>query len=292
MKYTRRLWIYFSTLFCALAALILMVEMESKFITIFLIFVAILLIIFLFSLLYDKKSEEAENKRIRQLKQEMTSNISHELKTPVSSIRGYLETLVTHPEIDEERRKMFIERSYLQTLRLSDLIRDISIINKMEEAPEQFKIETVNLQTVSEEVFEEFKEKISEKEQKVENLLTSADTIQGNYSLLYSLIRNLVENSVKYAGNGATLHLECNTSGDKYLHFVYYDTGTGIEEKYESRIFDRFFRIDEGRTSDAGGSGLGLAIVRNAVSFHKGTIRVHNRTEGGLEFFFSLAKNN
>lgn len=257
-----------------------------------LIFIIVILLFILLSVLYNKKAEEVENQRIRQLKQEMTSNISHELKTPVSSIRGYLETLVTHPDLDEQRRNFFIERSYQQSLRLSELIRDISIINKIEEAPEQFKIEDVNLHTVAEEVLEEFKEKIADNGQTLENLLPEEICIQGNYSLLYSLIRNLVENSVKYAGRDAKMYLECNAQGGKFYHFVFYDTGKGIEEQYISRIFDRFFRIDEGRTSEAGGSGLGLAIVRNAVHFHKGTISVRNRSEHGLEFFFSLAKKS
>ena len=110
----------------------------------------------------------------------------------------------------------------------------------------------------------------------------------GNASLLYAIFRNLVENSVKYAGDGVSIHVECYAKSDGFLHFTYYDTGRGVKEEHLSRIFERFYRVSEGRTRDDGGSGLGLSIVRNAVAFHGGEIRAVNRKEGGLEFIFSL----
>ncbi len=293
LKYKYKLWICFLAIFVAVLIILYFLEVElnwAEFIAILLLFIMLLLLSLLLTIQYERKVTERENRRIRQYKQEMSSNISHELKTPVSSIRGYLETLIEHPDMDEERRKYFIERVYYQALRLSDLVHDISIINKIEEAPEQFTIEAVNLRQVAEEVFEEFKDQIETNRQIVYNQLTDSHIIRGNYSLLYSLVRNLVENSVKYAGPDTTLFLGCNADGEKFSHFVYYDTGKGVEEQYISRLFDRFYRIDEGRSSAAGGTGLGLSIVRNAVMFHKGTITVHNRTGGGLEFFFSLAK--
>ena len=261
-------------------------------ITIFLIFIVLLLFTLLLLARYNKKTKEAEEKRIRLLKQQMTNNISHELKTPVSSIRGYLETLSEHPEIEAERRQIFIERSYNQTLRLSELLNDISIINKIEEAPEQFSVEDVNLHNIVEEIAEEFSQKIAQNNQTVENALPSDISVSGNYGLLYSLFRNLMENSVKYGGEGCVLHVECSAKGDKFLHFVYYDTGKGVPEQYLNKIFDRFFRVDEGRDSQTGGSGLGLSIVKNSVAFHQGSISAHNREEGGLAFFFTLAKKS
>lgn len=261
-------------------------------ITIFLIFIVLLLCTLLLMARYNKKTKEAEEKRIRLLKQQMTNNISHELKTPVSSIRGYLETLSEHPDIDGERRQLFIERSYSQTLRLSELLNDISIINKIEEAPEQFSVEEVNLYNIVEEIAEEFSQKIVQNHQRVENLLPPDLSVSGNYGLLYSLFRNLMENSVKYGGEGCVLHVECSAKGDKFLHFVYYDTGKGVPEQYLNKIFDRFFRVDEGRDSQTGGSGLGLSIVKNSVAFHQGSISAHNCEDGGLSFFFTLSKKS
>ena len=222
------------------------------------------------------------------MKQQMTNNIAHELRTPVSSIRGYLETLISCPDVSEERRKVFIDRAYVQTLRLSDLIRDIALITKIEEAPEQLQKEKVNIRQIVDEVIEEFREVIDSKHITVENMLSSDLVVTGNATLIYSIFRNLVENSLKYAGDGVLIHIECYARSDGHYHFTYYDTGKGIGEEHLSRIFERFYRVSEGRTRDGGGSGLGLSIVRNAVAFHGGDIRAVNRAGGGLEFVFSL----
>lgn len=259
---------------------------------IILIFTVLLLCTLLLMGKYNKQTREAEERRIHLLKQQMTNNISHELKTPVSSIRGYLETLTEHPEIEDTRKRIFIERSYQQTLRLSELLNDISIINKIEDAPEQFTMEEINLSDIVEEIREEFMQKLAQNRQQFENFLPKDLTISGNSGLLYSLFRNLVENSVKYAGEGSTLHIECSAQGDKFLHFVYYDTGKGVAEEHLGKIFERFFRIEEGRDAQTGGSGLGLSIVKNSVVFHQGSISAHNREAGGLAFFFTLAKKS
>jgi len=252
--------------------------------SIFLIFLVLLLLTMLLFQRYDKRNSETENRRIRELKNQMTSNISHELKTPVSSIRGYLETLTDNPDMPADKRQLFIERSYAQTLRLSDTIRDISLINKIEESPEYFKRETLNIREIVDSVFEEFADRIAAKQIWVENEVLVNSTIYGNYNLLYSLFRNLVENSVKYAGDGVKIHID----NDEVLNFRYYDTGKGVPSEHLGQLFDRFYRIDQGRSSDAGGSGLGLSIVRNAVAFHGGSISASNHQGGGLEFRFNL----
>ena len=112
------------------------------------------------------------------------------------------------------------------------------------------------------------------------------------YHLLYipAVFRNLMENSVKYGGREIKIHVECYAKGDGYCHFSYYDTGKGVPEEHLSKIFERFYRVSEGRTRDDGGSGLGLSIVRNAIAFHKGDVRALNRKGGGLEFIFSLSE--
>ena len=183
---------------------------------------------------------------------------------------------------------MFIDRAYVQTLRLSDLIRDIAIITKIEEAPEQLHKEPVDLHNAVNEIFEEFRSALEAKGIRAENCIDKGLVIKGNASLLYAIFRNLVENSVKYAGDGISIHVECYAKSEGFCHFTYYDTGHGVKEEHLSRIFERFYRVSEGRTRDDGGSGLGLSIVRNAVAFHGGEIRAVNRKEGGLEFIFSL----
>ena len=162
--------------------------------SIFLLLVIALLIIFRVSEKYDRKEIEEADRDRRRLKHELTGNISHELKTPVSSIQGYLETIVNHPELDPQKRQLFIERSYLQALRLTDLISDISLITKLEEVPEQFKIEPVNIKVVFSEVCDEMAERLQAGGITVKNELPPI-CIRGNYNLIYSIFRNLVENT-------------------------------------------------------------------------------------------------
>lgn len=258
----------------------------------FLLFEFLLLIFSLFILYflterYGRKEEERADIETRRLKHEMTGNISHELKTPVSSIQGYLETIVNHPEISEERRRLFIERSYLQSLRLSDMITDISTITKLEEAPEQFKVLPVNLKVVFEEVLEEMGDSIRTHGIQVENKLEPL-CVRGNYSLIYSIFRNLIENTMKYAGDGSCVHVSYSASQDGTHCIDYYDTGRGVAEDELDKIFERFYRLDADRGKPVGGSGLGLSIVRNAVLFHKGGIKAYRVPGGGLGFRFTL----
>ena len=224
------------------------------------------------------------------MKQQMTNNIAHELRTPVSSIRGYLETLTVCKDISAEKRNMFLDRAYVQVMRLSDLIRDIGLITKIEEAPEQLHKEKVNLKNVVDEVSDELRDRLDDMGILVENALEPDLTVNGNPSLLYAVFRNLMENSLKYGGREIKIHVECYAKGDGYCHFSYYDTGKGVPDEHLSKIFERFYRVSEGRTRDDGGSGLGLSIVRNAIAFHKGDVRALNRKDGGLEFIFSLSE--
>ena len=244
-----------------------------------------------------REATEAE-RRNRQLKQEMTSNIAHELKTPVSSIRGYLEILLSDKPVDDERRRHYLERSYSQTLRLSDLIQDVSIINKLEESADLFPRTAVDAAEVAREAVSDLSDKAEGKGITVSTHLP-AMPLQGNRELLYCIFRNLVENSIAYAGSGIDIVLETYEPAKSTIHYPlptahyfihYYDTGKGVADEYLSRLFDRFVRIDEGRSRQNGGTGLGLSIVKHSVLFHGGEIYAKNRAEGGLEFFFSLKK--
>ena len=231
---------------------------------------------------------DREKAKYREMKQQMTNNIAHELRTPVSSIRGYLETLTTCPDIDPARKQIFIERAYAQSIRLSDLIRDIALITKIEEASSQLVKEKVNVREIMAEVLEEFKDKIADKGINIENMLPPYLEIEANRTLVFAIFRNLVENSLKYAGDHITIHIECSGRKSDLYQFKYYDTGKGVGREHLKRIFERFYRIQEGRTRDAGGSGLGLSIVRNAVLFHGGDISALAHHGGGLEYRFSL----
>jgi two-component system phosphate regulon sensor histidine kinase PhoR len=167
----------------------------------------------------------------------------------------------------------------------------MSLIRKMEEKSSKFRKENIDLYDVANEVFAEFEDRIIAQKVKVENMLSSGTVLTGNRTLVYTILRNLAENSLKYAGDDITIHLECYSTIEKFCYLTYYDTGEGVPQEHLENIFERFYRIEEGRTRDVGGSGLGLSIVKNAVKFHGGDISVINRQWGGLQFFFSLRRH-
>ena len=233
---------------------------------------------------------EATEQRNRQLKQEMTNNIAHELKTPVSSIRGYLEILLGDRPLDDERRRYYLDRCYRQTLRLSDLISDVSIINKLEESADLFPKQQVDVSVIVREALDELLDKADRQGITADNRLPQSMPLLGNHELLYCIFRNLMENTIAHAGTGVRVVIETYKTAADHYYIHYYDNGIGVPDEYLTRLFDRFVRIDQGRSRRNGGTGLGLSIVKHAVLFHGGEIYAKNRPEGGLEFFFSLRK--
>lgn len=223
----------------------------------------------------------------RLLKQEMTSNITHEIRTPLTSIRGYLETL-NFMELSGEKQREFIEKAYKQALCLSDMMTDISLLSKLDEESRPFEFAAVNLHQVTEEVRIAYLTKIAEAGNTFNNYLPEDLEIRGNQSLLYSIIQNLVENSLRYAGSEVEMSLSCYHQDDNYLFLSYYDTGRGVQESQLNRLFERFYRVDQGRTRETGGTGLGLSIVKNAILVHGGQVQARIHKSGGLEILFNL----
>lgn len=233
-------------------------------------------------------TQEEEQAR---LKRQLTQNIAHELKTPVSSIQGYLETIISNPNIPQENVRDFLERSYAQSNRLTFLLRDISVLTRMDEAPELVEKEQVNLSKIVENILNEVALGLEEKHITVVNKLPSEVILTGSSSLLYSIFRNLTDNAIAYAGNDIQITINCFREDEKFYYFSFSDTGVGVPEEHLNRLFERFYRVDKGRSRKLGGTGLGLAIVKNAVLFHGGTIFAKNMPKGGLEFVFTLKKD-
>lgn len=234
----------------------------------------------------DITVQEREN----ELKRHLTQNIAHELKTPVSSILGYMESILSNPDIDEERKKFFIERSFQQAQRLSALLQDISTLNKIDEARKLFEKETCDISAVIDDVLFDVHLQLEIKNCTIIKNYNVSMPIQGNRSLLYSIFRNLTDNALAYAGDNLTIDISCYREDDQYYFFSFSDNGVGVSEEHLSRIFERFYRVDKGRSRKMGGTGLGLSIVKNAVGFHKGSISAKSGPSGGLSFIFSLRK--
>lgn len=225
----------------------------------------------------------------RLLKQEMTGNIAHELRTPVTSIRGYLETILNAP-LPDDKRRLFLTKAYRQTITLSELINDMSLITKIEGAPQSFALEDVGICGLLEALKSDLEAALHEKSISMAWSVGSNVVVRGNRSLLYSVFRNLTDNAIRYAGSGVSIQVSTCGEDKDFYYFSYSDTGVGVGEQHLNRLFERFYRISEGRTRDTGGSGLGLSIVKNAVAFHKGSIVAKNRGSGGLIFLFNLPK--
>lgn len=228
----------------------------------------------------DEQHREAlrqEKDKIR-LKKQLTNNINHELKTPVASILVCLELLRDHPEmLSEEKKRELNDRIFANAQRLNSLLKDVAAITRMDEGEEMIEKAPVDLAELVNDVVAE------------ERLRTSMNItvdmpqlkINGNRQLLESIFRNLIDNAISYSG-GSEIVIKADNEGN----FTVSDNGCGVPDEHLPHIFERFYRIDKGRSRAAGGTGLGLSIVRNAVGIHGSDISVTN--DGGLQFRFRL----
>jgi len=235
-------------------------------------------------------SDQTQLMRRSIMKQQITSNISHELKTPISSVKGYLETVLNNPELDQPKQRYFIEKAYNQSERLTQLVNDIALLNKIEEYSELYIREKVQIKKVINEAIESFSDQIRQKVIQVVCSIEDDVIVNANYSLMFSVFRNLMENSVNYGGENIIISITKYHDDSAFYYFSFSDNGSGVEEEHLSRLFERFYRVDSGRSRKEGGTGLGLAIVKNAIISFKGEISARKRKGGGLEFLFSLPK--
>ena len=234
--------------------------------------------------------EIAKLEDIAERQEEFIGSFAHELKTPVSSIQGYLETIVSNENIPREKINVFLERCYAQSNRLSRLLRDISVLTRMDEAANMIDMEKVDISMLVSNIVNEVSLELEQKQITVVNSLKPKIQLRGNYSLLYSIFRNLMDNAIAYAGTNIHINISCFREDENYYYFSFADTGIGVSPEHLNRLFERFYRVDKGRSRKLGGTGLGLAIVKNAVLIHGGTISAKNNQGGGLEFVFTLAK--
>ncbi|MFR9552921.1 MAG: HAMP domain-containing sensor histidine kinase [Rikenellaceae bacterium] len=233
-----------------------------------------------------KEREEQEKIRI---KRQLTNNINHELKTPICSILGYLDMIINNPNLTHEQIISFSTKSYDQAERLRHLMSDLSTITRIDEAGVMIEREDVDVSRMVEDLIDDVCPQALQQSISVVNALPEGVVVCGNSSLLYSIFRNLVDNAIAYSG-GRKVWVELLHSTHDIHYFVVRDNGIGIEEKHLEYIFERFYRVDKGRSRKMGGTGLGLSIVKNAVLFHGGAIEARLSPKGGVEFHFSLKK--
>lgn len=238
--------------------------------------------------MYDKLRDSEEDKT--RLKRQLTQNVAHELKTPVSSIQGYLETIVSNPDIDKETKDQFIQRCYAQSRRLSSLLADISTLNKLDDAPQEYEFQPVNIPDLLQSIQRDVSMQMEAKHVTFRALVDPEVAVDGNPSLLYSIFRNLTDNSIAYGGEGVTITVQLLSESADFYTFSFSDNGPGVASEHIPHLFERFYRIDKGRSRKMGGTGLGLAIVKNSVLLHHGNISVRLGIAGGLEFVFTLPK--
>lgn len=230
--------------------------------------------------------EQQEKERI---KKQLTNNINHELKTPVASIKLCIETLLAHKNLSEEKRDMFLQRCLSNTERLQRLLADVSLITRMDDGSSSIVKEEVDLSGIIDTAADERRMIAGSKGIMIENDVRCALPMSGNPSLLEAIFNNLIDNAIAYSGCTAIKIRLLHEDGSRIVLSVS-DNGIGVDEQHLPRLFERFYRIDKGRSRAAGGTGLGLSIVKNAVMFHGGSISAENISSGGLSFKIVLSR--
>ena len=231
--------------------------------------------------------EQQEKERI---KKQLTNNINHELKTPVASIQVCIETLLNHPDMNEEKRTEFLTRCLANNQRLQQLLSDVSLITRMEDGAKSIVREQIDLTEIIRNVVEERTEAAERHGFTIQNDVVKPMEMKGNRSLWESVFFNLIDNAISYSGGNKITITQMPSSNQKII-LTLCDNGCGVAEEHLPRLFERFYRVDKGRSRAAGGTGLGLSIVKNAVQLHGGSITVSNNPHGGLCFKIILNRD-
>ena len=231
-----------------------------------------------------------ELRRLEQVRTDFAANVSHELKTPLTSIKGFVETLQAGAINQPEMAQKFLNIIMMEADRLTRLINDILSISKLESGDDQVTNERIRLDKMASDVVDMLS--IHAKEKEI-TLHTSIDpdpvVIWGNPDRVEQMLINLVDNGIKYNKPGGSVTVKV-FDNEKNVNLLVSDTGIGIAEEHIPRLFERFYRVDKGRSRSMGGTGLGLAIVKHIVMSMNGLIEVHSKLGEGTEFLVTLPK--
>lgn len=239
------------------------------------------------------KLRHSEEEKIR-IKRQLTQNVAHELKTPAASIHGYLESIIDNPEMSDEKKQHFLERCYAQSERMNKLLSDMSALTKLDEIPDRRpsadNMTKIDVIPIIYNVLEDTALQLQEGGIEVQTnlpLMLIVDSPLGESdgaSAIYSIFRNLVDNVIAYATDATRIRIVYKNG-----EFVFSDNGIGVPIEHLERLFERFYRVDKGRSRKCGGTGLGLAIVKNSVAAHGGTVKAETTPGGGLTIRFTLS---
>lgn len=253
----------------------------------FFYYTASILALIAIALYFRRRYEHSEQEKQR-IKRQLTENAAHELKTPAATIEGYLETLVNNRNMPESKRMDFLQRCHVQSKRMSGLLRDMSTLTCLDEAqinrPEIMIDAAAILRQIQEETAQQFHEQNIQLQVDIPETLA----LKGDASLVYSLLRNIFNNVLAYATDATYFRVEAKAMGNRYI-FTFADNGVGVPAEHLPHIFERFYRIDKGRSRRLGGTGLGLAIVKNIALQYNGSATAYPTPKGGLTLEIELS---
>lgn len=238
-----------------------------------------------------KNEEELELlRRNEQFRKEFLQNLSHEFKTPVFAIQGYVDTLLSGAMTNPEVNKKFLEKTAKNVDRLTHLLNDLDEISKLERGELVLYKQNFVIQDLVKDVFESLSVKAEEQNIycSIKKGCESPLTVFADKEKIRQVLTNLVENSIKYGKQNGSITASMYKTDGKHILIEISDDGIGISEKHLPRIFERFYRTEEGRSIDVSGSGLGLAICKHIVEAHGQTIHVRSTEDVGTTIGFTL----
>tara|TARA_Y100000589_G_C27197247_1_gene647476 strand:- start:7817 stop:8749 length:933 start_codon:yes stop_codon:yes gene_type:complete len=261
------------------------------------VFLATLLSCTLYYLFFKKhislkrniNSYEINNlKTAEKYRREFFGNVSHELKTPIFNIQGYIDTLLEGALYDKAVNKKYLKRTNKSVDRLIYIIKDLESISQLESEELKLDYKVWNLKNLINDIVDQFEIKSKQKKiQLVHDKKSTNCKVRADKDKISQVLYNLISNSIKYGKRGGTTRISCHQEDSKYLVSVK-DNGIGIAEKNIKRLFERFYRVDKSRSREQGGTGLGLAIVKHIIEAHNQNISVKSSINKGSEFVFSL----
>ena len=230
-----------------------------------------------------------EIRKLERIRSDFVANASHELKTPLTSIKGFVETLLEGALDNKEESRNFLNIIQDHTERLNNLINDLLELSHIESGELELKPKMAGIKGIFDEVILGFRSQIRKKKIEIDNQLAEDLKVPADRPKLEQVIINLIDNAIKFNKDSGRIRISSQDLGRK-IKIIIEDSGQGVPEKDLPRIFERFYRVDKARSRNLGGTGLGLSIVKHIIELHKGSVGVES-TEGlGSKFFFLLPK--